>query len=197
MVHCWVYETGALWDLVDRWSYLNTVETGFTCTPLTPYEQRKFSTLTAPAKDVKITSSGAASDENAINMTFPFQWQASNICSTCVRATCKVISTSPHCRPFCTAKPPIWWFRRAEGPQCEKGFHAISSPSYWRLTLSSPLAGKLWTAPELVRMHNPPPEGTQKGDVYSFAIICQEIIYRNGSFWVENMELTPQGKYAC
>ena len=54
--------------------------------------------------------------------------------------------------------------------------------------------GKLWTAPELLRMHNPPPEGTQKADVYSFAIICQEIIYRNGPFWVENMDLiTPQG----
>ena len=56
------------------------------------------------------------------------------------------------------------------------------------------VAGKLWTAPELIRMHNPPPEGTQKGDVYSFAIICQEIVYRNGPFWVENMDLSPQGR---
>ena len=57
------------------------------------------------------------------------------------------------------------------------------------------VAGKLWTAPELIRMHNPPPEGTQKGDVYSFAIICQEIVYRNGPFWVENMDLSPQGRF--
>jgi len=37
-------------------------------------------------------------------------------------------------------------------------------------------------------MSNPPPEGTQKGDVYSFAIICQEIIYRKGPFWLEDDE---------
>lgn len=54
-------------------------------------------------------------------------------------------------------------------------------------------SARLWTAPELLRMHSPPPEGTQKGDVYSFAIICQEIVYRSGPFWVENMDLTPQG----
>lgn len=54
---------------------------------------------------------------------------------------------------------------------------------------------KLWTAPELLRCHSRPPEGTQKGDVYSFAIICQEIIYRNGPFWVENMELSPEEIY--
>jgi len=37
-------------------------------------------------------------------------------------------------------------------------------------------------------MPSPPPEGTQKGDVYSFAIICQEIIYRKGTFWLEENE---------
>jgi len=50
------------------------------------------------------------------------------------------------------------------------------------------VSAKLWTAPELLRMSNPPPEGTQKGDVYSFAIICQEIIYRKGPFWLEDDE---------
>ncbi|KAK2179118.1 hypothetical protein NP493_512g02032 [Ridgeia piscesae] len=54
---------------------------------------------------------------------------------------------------------------------------------------------KLWTAPELLRLHNPPPGGTPKGDVYSFAIICQEIISRNGVFYVENMDLSPQEIY--
>ncbi|KAK2143904.1 hypothetical protein LSH36_801g03048 [Paralvinella palmiformis] len=54
---------------------------------------------------------------------------------------------------------------------------------------------KLWTAPELMRMHSPPPEGTQKSDVYSFSIICQEIVYRNGPFYVATMDLSPQGEY--
>ncbi|CAH1789610.1 unnamed protein product [Owenia fusiformis] len=56
-------------------------------------------------------------------------------------------------------------------------------------------AKKLWTAPELSRMQNRPPEGTPKGDVYSFAVICQEVVYRQGPFWVENMELGPDEIY--
>ncbi|ELT96795.1 hypothetical protein CAPTEDRAFT_124162 [Capitella teleta] len=55
--------------------------------------------------------------------------------------------------------------------------------------------GKLWTCPELLRMHNPPPEGSIKGDVYSFAIICQEIVHRSGPFWVKSMTLSPQDIY--
>jgi len=50
------------------------------------------------------------------------------------------------------------------------------------------VSAKLWTAPELLRVPNPSPEGTPKGDVYSFAIICQEIIYRKGPFWLEDDE---------
>jgi len=38
--------------------------------------------------------------------------------------------------------------------------------------------GLLWTAPELLRMKHRPLNGTQKGDVYSFAIIVQEIVFR-------------------
>jgi len=56
--------------------------------------------------------------------------------------------------------------------------------------------GKLWTAPELLRLIDPPPEGTQKGDVYSFAVICQEIMYRNGPFWMDNMDMSPHGVFA-
>ncbi|KAL8621364.1 Nitrogen permease regulator 2 [Nucella lapillus] len=54
---------------------------------------------------------------------------------------------------------------------------------------------QLWTAPELLRMASRPPEGTPKADVYSFAVICQEIVYRNGVFHVANVEYTPQEVY--
>uniref|UniRef100_A0A1I8HSN5 Guanylate cyclase n=1 Tax=Macrostomum lignano TaxID=282301 RepID=A0A1I8HSN5_9PLAT len=47
---------------------------------------------------------------------------------------------------------------------------------------------KLWTAPELLRNPTPPPEGTKEGDVYSFAIICQEIIYRRGVFFISDYD---------
>ena len=33
-----------------------------------------------------------------------------------------------------------------------------------------------------------------KGDVYSFAIICQEIVYRKGQFWVDDGHVTVNGK---
>ncbi len=52
--------------------------------------------------------------------------------------------------------------------------------------------GLLWTAPELLRHRSPPPYGTQRGDVYSFAIILQEIIFHTSPFFAT--ELTPKGK---
>ncbi|XP_050670910.1 guanylate cyclase 32E-like [Leptidea sinapis] len=45
----------------------------------------------------------------------------------------------------------------------------------------------LWRAPELLRDPNPPPQGTQKGDVYSFGIILYEIIGRNGPWGDTNL----------
>ncbi|XP_038598418.1 atrial natriuretic peptide receptor 2 isoform X3 [Tachyglossus aculeatus] len=53
-------------------------------------------------------------------------------------------------------------------------------------------AKKLWTAPELLCPGRLPTMGMQKGDVYSFGIILQEIALRNGPFYVEGMDLSPK-----
>ncbi|CAN7939316.1 unnamed protein product, partial [Ixodes hexagonus] len=39
-----------------------------------------------------------------------------------------------------------------------------------------------WTAPEFLRMKEPRMHGSQKGDIYSFAIILQEVITRSGPY---------------
>uniref|UniRef100_W5MJ10 Atrial natriuretic peptide receptor 1 n=1 Tax=Lepisosteus oculatus TaxID=7918 RepID=W5MJ10_LEPOC len=53
-------------------------------------------------------------------------------------------------------------------------------------------ARKLWSAPELLRAEGPLPSGTQKGDVYSFGIILQEIALRRGAFYLEGELLSPK-----
>lgn len=60
----------------------------------------------------------------------------------------------------------------------------VDSYSYWKRLL--------WTAPELLRMQSPPLEGTQKGDVYSFAIIVHEILSRQGPWAMSEVSLTPR-----
>lgn len=55
-------------------------------------------------------------------------------------------------------------------------------------------AERLWMAPELLRMEAPPPQGSQKGDVYSFGIILQEVALRRGAFHLEGDPLSPKGR---
>ncbi|ELU18794.1 hypothetical protein CAPTEDRAFT_180115 [Capitella teleta] len=51
----------------------------------------------------------------------------------------------------------------------------------------------MWTSPELLREVVPPPKGTQKGDVYSFAIILQEIIYRYPPYGTpDSLQMVPK-----
>uniref|UniRef100_A0A667YIH4 Guanylate cyclase n=1 Tax=Myripristis murdjan TaxID=586833 RepID=A0A667YIH4_9TELE len=53
-------------------------------------------------------------------------------------------------------------------------------------------ARQLWMAPELLRLESPPPRGTQKGDVYSFGIVLQEVALRRGVFYLEGDPLSPK-----
>ncbi|KAK0174218.1 hypothetical protein PV328_007327 [Microctonus aethiopoides] len=60
-----------------------------------------------------------------------------------------------------------------------------NSYAYWKK--------RLWTAPELLRLERRPPEGTQKGDVYSFAIVVHEIVMRQGPFYLgEDNNYSPR-----
>ncbi|KAK5621294.1 hypothetical protein CRENBAI_010540 [Crenichthys baileyi] len=52
-------------------------------------------------------------------------------------------------------------------------------------------ARKLWTAPELLRTECPP-SGTQRGDVYSFGVILQEVALLKGVFYLDSHSLSPK-----
>ncbi|XP_049280023.1 atrial natriuretic peptide receptor 1 isoform X2 [Anopheles funestus] len=60
----------------------------------------------------------------------------------------------------------------------------IESYAYWQKLL--------WTAPELLRDPQCPQAGSQKGDVYSFGIIIQEIVSRQGPFYLGTEEKSPK-----
>ena len=52
----------------------------------------------------------------------------------------------------------------------------------------------LWTAPELLLMRDKAhPSGTVKGDVYSFGIMLQEILFRNSPFF--DSDISAEGMY--
>ena len=51
----------------------------------------------------------------------------------------------------------------------------------------------LWTAPELLRMPTRPPQGSSRGDVYSVAIMLQEIIFKAMPFFLDTNQ--PRGRF--
>ena len=51
----------------------------------------------------------------------------------------------------------------------------------------------LWTAPEILRMIDRPPIGTQKGDVYSFGVISQELVTMTKPYELERQYQTFGG----
>ncbi|XP_059803985.1 guanylate cyclase 2G [Hypanus sabinus] len=49
-----------------------------------------------------------------------------------------------------------------------------------------------WTAPELLRLDEYPTNGTQKGDVYSFAIIVKELLYHGENGPYHDFQMDPK-----
>ncbi|XP_055545270.1 atrial natriuretic peptide receptor 1-like isoform X3 [Wyeomyia smithii] len=73
------------------------------------------------------------------------------------------------------------------------GLHQLRRPceeqdqesyAYWKKLL--------WTAPELLRNSTLDPAGTPRGDVYSFGIIVQEIVSRQGPFYTGEDAKSPK-----
>ena len=59
--------------------------------------------------------------------------------------------------------------------------------------MRDPYRALLWSAPELLRVKAQPVHGTQKGDVYSFAILAQQIAYRAQPFFIAD-DQNPRGQ---
>ena len=60
----------------------------------------------------------------------------------------------------------------------------------------SKYAELIWTAPEILMLGvKASPEGTDKGDVYSFGILLQEILYRNSFFF--GSDVSAEGRPMC
>ncbi|XP_051922703.1 atrial natriuretic peptide receptor 1 [Hippocampus zosterae] len=72
------------------------------------------------------------------------------------------------------------------------GLSSLQSESQSAKDAHAYYAQRLWMAPELLRLEVPPPQGTQKGDVYSFGIILQEVALRRGVFYLDSDPLSPK-----
>ncbi|XP_060916143.1 atrial natriuretic peptide receptor 1 [Labrus mixtus] len=71
------------------------------------------------------------------------------------------------------------------------GLQSLRTSSYHEDTHAY-YARKLWTSPELLRTECPSPCGTQRGDVYSFGIILQEVALLRGVFYLDTHTMTPK-----
>ena len=79
-------------------------------------------------------------------------------------------------------------------PICDELFSGLLCLHFSAIVGNCFDVGKLWTAPEILRENFPPPRGTQKGDVFSFAIVSYEIMMRTEPYCFDHM--TARGQYA-
>lgn len=68
----------------------------------------------------------------------------------------------------------------------------VKSQCYVLFETFQSVSDLLWTAPELIREVDP--LGTKAGDIYSFAIICSEIVTRKSAWNVEESHLDIDGE---
>ena len=72
------------------------------------------------------------------------------------------------------------------------GLHGLRGSAELDPTSYEYFKSKLWTSPEILHKENKYISGTQKGDMYAFAIILHEIVERQGPWGVNTSCLEPQ-----